>query len=56
MKWVSLLRDIKEKVGFSQSPASSPTAAVAAAAAAGEDDRYPRDGLCASVARYVLFL
>ncbi|CAN6439603.1 unnamed protein product [Victoria cruziana] len=50
MKWVSLLRDIKEKVGFSQSPASSPTAAVAAAAAAGEDDRYPRDGLCASVA------
>lgn len=55
MKWVSLLRDIKEKVGFSQSPASSPTAAVAAAAA-GEDDRYPRDGLCASVARYALFL
>ncbi|KAF3774550.1 SPIRRIG protein [Nymphaea thermarum] len=46
MKWVSLLRDIKEKVGFSQSPASSPTAT----AAAGEDDRSPRDGLSPPIA------
>ncbi|XP_031487394.1 protein SPIRRIG-like isoform X2 [Nymphaea colorata] len=46
MKWVSLLRDIKEKVGFSQPPASSPTAT----AAAGEDDASPRDGLSSPIA------
>ncbi|KAL4200146.1 hypothetical protein AMTRI_Chr03g148230 [Amborella trichopoda] len=30
MKWVSLLKDIKEKVGFSQSSSSSPTSSEAA--------------------------
>lgn len=41
MKWVTLLKDIKDKVGFAQSPSassSSPSAAAAASSSSAVDN------------------
>lgn len=41
MKWTTLLKDIKEKVGFTQSPSPSPSSATASSASPSSSSSVP---------------